>query len=79
MNMLDSYFGPGFSFIMFVLVSAWSLPWKGYALWKAARKSQPWWFVALLVVNTVGIFEIMYIFIFSEATSPKKDQKGHGK
>ena len=34
---------------------------------------------SLLVVNTVGIFEIMYIFIFSEATSPKKDQKGHGK
>jgi len=75
--MLDTYLGPGFTFAMFVLVSVWSLPWKGFALWKAARLGQPWWFVALLVVNTVGIFEIMYIFIFSEIGGSKKIEKKH--
>lgn len=40
----------------------WSLIWKGLALWLAARNSHRWWFVALLVVNTLGILEIIYIF-----------------
>ncbi len=44
----------------------WTLPWKGYALWKAARNKSPWWFMILLIVNTAGILEILYIFIFSK-------------
>lgn len=40
----------------------WSLFWKGLALWHAGRKAQPWWFVILLVVNTAGILEIIYLF-----------------
>ena len=40
----------------------WSIIWKGLALWHAGRKGQPWWFVILLVVNTVGILEIIYLF-----------------
>ena len=35
---------------------------EGLALWHAARRGQPWWFVILLVVNTVGILEIIYLF-----------------
>jgi methionyl-tRNA synthetase len=45
---------------------AWTIPWKGVALWKAARNQHKYWFIALLVVNTVGILEILYIFIFSK-------------
>ena len=33
----------------------WSLVWKGLALWKAARVGSVHWFVALLLVNTLGI------------------------
>jgi len=44
----------------------WVLPWKGVALWKAARNSQKKWFIALLVLNTLSILEILYIFIFSK-------------
>ncbi len=40
----------------------WSLLWKGLALWHAARRKQPWWFVIFLVVNTLGILEIIYLF-----------------
>ena len=51
---------PGFG--MFVaLLLIWTIPWKGYALWLAARNNHPWWFVILLVVNTVAILEIIYI------------------
>ena len=44
----------------------WTAVWKGLALWKAARKNSPVWFILLLVINTLGIFEILYIFLFSE-------------
>lgn len=48
------------------LLVLWTLPWKGVALWKAARLSQRNWFIALLILNTVGILEILYIFVFSK-------------
>jgi len=40
---------------------AWSVIWKGLALWRAARLRQAGWYIALLVINTVGIFEIIYL------------------
>jgi len=51
---------------LLVLVAAWSLPWKGIALWKAARLSDKKWFIALLVLNTLAILEIVYIFVISK-------------
>ena len=48
------------------LVLLWTLPWKGLALWKAARNEHKWWFIALLVLNTMAILEIVYIFFFSK-------------
>lgn len=44
----------------------WVLPWKGWALWRAAQRCQKIWFVVLLVLNTIGILEILYIFVFSK-------------
>lgn len=43
----------------------WASVWKGIALWKAARNSHLPWFIALLIINTAGILEIIYIFAFS--------------
>ncbi len=45
-----------------MIVALWTLFWKGLALWHAGQRGQPWWFVILLVVNTLGILEIIYIF-----------------
>lgn len=42
----------------------WTLFWKGIALWKAGQNSQLHWFIALLVINTAGVLEIMYILWF---------------
>jgi len=50
-------FGPWLAVLMI-----WSIFWKGLALWHAGRRGQPWWFVIMLVVNTVGILEIIYLF-----------------
>jgi len=50
-------FGP-----VFIVLIIWALLWKGYALWTAAKNNQKGWFIALLVINTVGILEIIYIF-----------------
>jgi methionyl-tRNA synthetase len=49
-----------------ILLLAWSLVWKGLALWHAGRRGQPWWFVILLVVNTAGILEIVYLFFVAK-------------
>lgn len=50
----------------FFLILAWSLVWKGLALWHAARRGEEWWFIALLVINTLGILEIIYLFFFAK-------------
>jgi len=46
----------------FMALSIWSLFWKGLALWRAGRNNQKYWFIALLVLNTMGIFEMIYVF-----------------
>lgn len=51
---------------LLAIVLIWSLVWKGIALWISARKTNKIWFVILLVVNTIGILEILYIFLFSK-------------
>ncbi|MFA6006515.1 MAG: DUF5652 family protein [Candidatus Paceibacterota bacterium] len=45
---------------------------KGIALWKAAHKNDKVWFVALLIVNTMGILEILYIYYFSKRERKSK-------
>ena len=47
--------------LLLVLV-LWSVFCKGLALWHSAQRGQHWWFVIMLVVNTAGILEIIYLF-----------------
>jgi methionyl-tRNA synthetase len=54
-----------------ILVTIWAIAWKGWALWVSARKNSPIWFVILLIINTLGILEILYIFIFSKMGEKK--------
>jgi hypothetical protein len=56
---------PGVKLALAVLI-IWSLIWKGIALWKAARNSHTAWYVIMLIINTAGILEIIYIFGFSK-------------
>lgn len=49
-----------------VLVEVWSIPWKGLALWVSARRQQKGWFIALLLINTIGILEIVYLVFIAK-------------
>ena len=62
---LIQYFGWLFVVVLSVLL-VWSVIWKGLALWKAARNKDKWWFIVMLLVNTVGILEILYIYVFGK-------------
>lgn len=45
-----------------ILIGAlWSIVWKGLALWVAARRQEKIWFILLLLINTLGILEIIYL------------------
>jgi phosphoglycerol transferase MdoB-like AlkP superfamily enzyme len=65
------FFGP-MGFVFFILV-IWSLIWKGLALWKAARQNSKVWFVILLVINTFGILEILYLYVLSDNEKERKE------
>lgn len=74
---LEQIFGQN-PYLLF-LVLAWTLPWKGVALWRAALRNDTWWFIALLVLNTLGVLEILYIFIFSKRSTSTETPPGSGK
>lgn len=61
---MEQYFAQNLWWI--IPVAIWTIPWKGVALWKSARNGSKPWFIALLIINTVGILEIIYIFCFSK-------------
>lgn len=60
----------GFFVPLFVAALVWTIVLKGFSLWYAARGEQKWWFVALLVVNTLGILEIVYLIWFRPSAEP---------
>ena len=61
MSCMDTTILDGFPVLLFVVIVVWSLAWKGVVLWKSARLSHKRWFVILLLANTLGILEIIYI------------------
>ncbi len=66
-NMMNNMMGQwGNLGLWFWPLLIWSFVWKGLALWRAVKEDSRGWFVALLVVNTLGILEIFYLFVFSK-------------
>ncbi len=60
---------------LLVFVILWSLAWKGVAWWKSARNNHSIWFVAFFLIHTIGILEILYIFLFSKMQVPSLKEK----
>ena len=54
----------GMSLGLLAIIIVWTIVWKLIALWTSARNNQPAWFIILGIVNTIGILEILYIFVF---------------
>ena len=71
---LSNAFGISYMTILFlfIIILLWSIVWKLLALWKSARKGSLAWFIVLGIVNTIGILEILYIYVFSEMKSGRR-------
>lgn len=48
--------------IILIIILVWVLPWKIYALWQAVKHNNKGWFIAILILNTFAILEIVYVF-----------------
>jgi len=61
---------------LFWVALVWSLIWKGFALWRAARQEEKIWFVVILIANTFGLLDILYLAIFSKRDSKAASPEG---
>lgn len=59
--------------ILFAAGYLWSIIWKGLGLWRSAHAKQQYWFIAILILNTVGILEIIYLFRFAKKKMTVKE------
>lgn len=56
----------GISSLLLIVLLFWTIPWKGFALWKSAKNGHRKWFICLFLLNTLSILDIAYIFYFSK-------------
>ena len=49
--------------VIFFLLVLWIVFWKALAMWHAARQDQKVWYIIFIFVNTLGILEIIYLFL----------------
>ena len=73
--LLDTATSLGISLWLLVVILIWSLFWKLLALWKSARKGHAVWFIVIAIFNTIGILDILYIYVFSDINYKNKTAK----
>ncbi len=49
-----------------LLLIAWMFYWKGRGLWRSAQLEDKWWFIAILLISSFGLLEIIYIYIITK-------------
>lgn len=52
--------------VLFALLAGLDIIAKGFALWASAKAHQKAWFIALLVVNSIGILPAIYLLFFKK-------------
>ena len=75
LNSLNSLLNNPTNQLIFLLLTIWSLVWKGFALWRSSHNNQRNWFIVMLVINTFGILEIIYIFYFNKNKNGENSTK----
>lgn len=63
----------GMTFIAVLAIISIAL--KGYSLWHASKRNEKGWFIAMLILNTVGILELIYIIFILKKWSKKEEKK----
>ena len=51
---------------LLVAIAIWTVVWKGIALYTAGKNQQKNWFVALLLLNDLGILSMIYLKWFQK-------------
>ncbi len=52
--------------LIFLVIGVAVISLKGYSLWTAAKRDEKWWFIILLVINTMGILELIYLYFVAK-------------
>lgn len=67
------FFGNLASFFAIITILAiFGVILKGLSLWRAGRRGQKWWFISILIVNSLGILPLIYLFIHRNKTEKSK-------
>jgi len=75
MNFLTNLWSASIPAALLIVLVFWDLIWRGIALWKSARNGHKYWFIALLIINSVGILPIIYIVFFSKPKNKAQKAK----
>lgn len=67
---MDYFAGQNIQVLLLIL--GWSLPWKGFAMWRAAKIDHKRWFIAILVLNTMGVVDILYLLFYNKNKNEKE-------
>ena len=62
---------PAWLIFLFMVVVIWEIIWKGVGLWYAGKQKQKGWFVAILLLNTLGLLPIVYLAFFRKKEEEK--------
>ena len=57
------------------VLTIWEIIWKGLALWRAAKRNSKNWFVALFLLNTLGLLPIGYLIATRDKTKKSSSSK----
>lgn len=56
---------------IFLPLIIWETIWKAFGLWYSARDNKKVWFILILILNTLGILPIIYIFLIKKQKKKK--------
>ncbi len=65
-NITDLFSNPQTGILWWLPIGIFDLIFRGIALWKSAKNSQKNWFIALLIINSVGILPLIYLKFFQK-------------
>ena len=60
--------------VLAILIILWTLVWKGIALWHSAGNKQKVWYILILVLNTMGFLEIIYLILLRRKSNGTKEK-----
>lgn len=63
---MNNIFGNQNIALIVVIIIIWESIWKGIGLWRAAKNNQLNWFIAIFILNTLGILPIVYLKFFQK-------------